>query len=1192
MNRFQIKARSPEGESHEFIVDAGEHGIGTGDDCVIRLPATDGVDFSFLLTLDSSGFFLDANDDSKAVSGSEEIDTTGTFHPFRDPIHIHGFQLTIDPVLQSENLDSRLDALKPGSSTVYEIGTKIATGGMGNVFQASDSSIGRTVAVKVMRLKVQGSQTARRRFLREAMVLGRLEHPNIVPIYDFGRDAEGNLYYAMKLVRGQTLRWALERIKTGDREAIEKFPLDRLLGDYRKVCDAMAFAHSRGVIHRDLKPENIMIGEFGEVLVMDWGLAKILDQPESDLISDVDDGETIEGFQDFSASEVRDMRATLTLDGAVVGTPQFMSPEQASGLIAQIDQRSDVFALGGILYNILTLQPPVSGQNVEEVIEKVRVGNFVAPALFNKSTRSGIRDTSKAPRLQLADEKLRLDHLPAKRVPPSLSSVAMRALSVRREDRYESVTALQSEIAAFQGGFATNAEEISTWGQLKLLVKRHRTISGVLALLVVLTIVFIFQLMESEHRATQNFQRADSESQNARKAEQLASVKEREALQALAQSQITLAEAALRDENHGDMEKALLLCPEAFRNTHWQYLWQRKDDSINGLTDSKFSENQAVINHANPVQFYQSLESGIVALIGADGKTVRQFESKIPGAVHISVSPDGQHLAVASSTPRICSILNTVTGEITATCDLSQADKRSSVARLLFSPDGEHLFLGLDRHAGVFLFECATGKESWMKDHDYHAAFHPTKNLLAVQDIDALTFYDLKSGKQQLRFPSAPSHARSMIAFSPDGGRIALSDREESVHLFDSLTGDEIYQFQPDDWINDLAFSRDGRLVTLGNRGKERGLNSVISIWDTSARKKIQSLLGAPATAGRLSLDRPSGMMLTDGAPRKLWTVPTGSEFKVLNSSITDPRSAAFLDDDEILAPYARSFITLINFRTSSVWQPPTRGFGVVAVQPKQQRIAFATAMNPKANGLIEVFESDLRGLKSKQRLETLSGLKDLRYGTTGNHLVAAFASGPILLLDGATLKLTAKYDSPAGYTPEFAALVMADEQIATVWRTSGAERSTGDTLVLRRRSDSAETARMPCNQTVNSLATSVDGTLIAIGGTDRMVHILTGESLELIKTFRAHDQAITALAFHPTEPFVATASEDLTIKFWDYETGRLINHLLGPAHSPRKLCFSPSGNRVAVVEKGGKVRVWNVTPLITGESDSSPARE
>jgi serine/threonine protein kinase len=156
----------------------------------------------------------------------------------------------------------------------YQLGREIARGGMGSILEAEDAKLKRTVAVKIMLFDSNADESVRQRFVREAEVLALLAHPNIVPIHDLVWEDGLPLFYTMKLVKGRTLQAILNDLRKSDADALRDFTLDRLLLTFRKICDAIAFAHSKGIIHRDLKPENIMVGEFGEVLVMDWGLAK------------------------------------------------------------------------------------------------------------------------------------------------------------------------------------------------------------------------------------------------------------------------------------------------------------------------------------------------------------------------------------------------------------------------------------------------------------------------------------------------------------------------------------------------------------------------------------------------------------------------------------------------------------------------------------------------------------------------------------------------------------------------------------------------------------------------------------------------------------------------------------------------------------------------------------------------------
>ena len=336
-----------------------------------------------------------------------------------------------------------------GSLPGHAVQSLIALGGMGKVYRATQHALEREVAVKVMTSLAQSPETAER-FRREALILGRLAHPNIVPVYDVGMDDEGQPFYTMKLVKGRTLQAILTDLSTGDAGALQQHPMVSLLTVFRKICDALAFAHSQGVLHRDLKPENIMVGEFGEVLVMDWGLAKIIKEEEGKMKEDPPPPR-----DSVSSFILHPSSFSGTLQGSVIGTPQYMSPEQAMGLVDELDERSDIFSLGGIFYAILTLRAPVDGKTLSDILRKVKSGSITSPLIFSATlSKAQPRATGAVPEARLSS---RLPHLPGGRVPAALSAVAMQALALDKAGRYQSVAALIADIGAYQGGCGMRA---------------------------------------------------------------------------------------------------------------------------------------------------------------------------------------------------------------------------------------------------------------------------------------------------------------------------------------------------------------------------------------------------------------------------------------------------------------------------------------------------------------------------------------------------------------------------------------------------------------------------------------------------------------------------------------------------------------------------------------------------------------
>jgi serine/threonine-protein kinase len=258
----------------------------------------------------------------------------------------------------------------------YRVMGEIARGGIGVVLRGHDVDLGRDVALKVLRTEHAENPSLIRRLVDEAQIGGQLQHPGILPIYDLGLDRARRPFFAMKLVRGRTLAEVL-----ADRKSPEDDQA-RFLGIFEQLAHAMAYAHTRGVIHRDLKPSNVMVGSFGEVQVVDWGLAKVLSRNGTD-----DETSDANAPAESVAPQLRSMRASSRSEaGSVLGTPAYMAPEQARGEITAVDERSDVFGLGAILCEILIGCPPYEGTR-PEMLDQARTGHV--GSTFERLDRCG-----------------------------------------------------------------------------------------------------------------------------------------------------------------------------------------------------------------------------------------------------------------------------------------------------------------------------------------------------------------------------------------------------------------------------------------------------------------------------------------------------------------------------------------------------------------------------------------------------------------------------------------------------------------------------------------------------------------------------------------------------------------------------------------------------------------------------------
>lgn len=316
----------------------------------------------------------------------------------------------------------------------FTLGEVVVQGRTSTIYQAHDTSLNRDVALKAMLPSSQASAAHVLRFIREAQITSQLQHPGIPPVYDLSINEQGQLYYTTRFVEGETLASILDDFKAGDASARERFNLANFLAVFQKACDAIAFAHSRGVVHGALRPENIIVGSFGEVFVTTWGLARVL-QPEVN-----EDGQPT--FTPVQAPEA----------DAVAPLSPYSAPEQAAESFDQIDGRTDLYALGAILYRIVLLQDAITAKDDQELLSHILLNQHTPPASLARQA---------------------CPHWPGGKLPEYLAALAMKAMSGSREERPASVQEFQKQLSMWQDGLATGTEGGKLFKGMASLLGKH-----------------------------------------------------------------------------------------------------------------------------------------------------------------------------------------------------------------------------------------------------------------------------------------------------------------------------------------------------------------------------------------------------------------------------------------------------------------------------------------------------------------------------------------------------------------------------------------------------------------------------------------------------------------------------------------------------------------------------------------------